>query len=454
MDYKWSAAKRKFINEEEVMAKKPDAIELLTAMHSEDDSTAIKAFVKLTRYDTMSIDEIPVFDFKEDMNDALPLFQEPFLKILSRYYAYSSQNNLSLELQGRTKYWFDQLSKENSPFEGRYQLENEVIKTATPDEISALEYWFLVNEENWELTFSAGRIIDKFYSFHWNQIIHDTSQLKHYLKKAALFERLGIIGNCNKYLKKFQFVDEKATSNLEYLAKTAQDADIVENARTASKGIKIIQESIIARRSDANYDTTINDLHQQYKKFANKPHEEYERPLDELIGFINFGQIGELILLLTKNDKLDEVYDFLERDFGFPVDLDDSGQVNDFLRLYKKLPYKDLCRHYLDQLGLHYKNADGSLDYQAIYEMLEFDVVDALSGGGGGHRETGVYLLIKLLEFKFKTTLGFPRKLCNGGGIYGCSSDDRATEWKKYLVKNKLAKPFTGIPQSISILGR
>ena len=93
-------------------------------------------------------DEIPVLDFKDDMNFSLPPFQDRFLRVLSRYHEYFSRNNVSLELRGRTKYWFDQLGKENSPFKERYELENEIIKSATPDEISALEYWFLVSEEN------------------------------------------------------------------------------------------------------------------------------------------------------------------------------------------------------------------------------------------------------------------------------------------------------------------
>ena len=453
-DYKWDEVEGRFVNQKASVAKKPAEVDLLTAMHSEDDSVAIKAFVKMTHYDTSKVDDAPILDFKDEMNDALPIFQDRFLQVLSRYTAYCSQNKLSLQLRGRTKFWFDQLAKGDLPFKQRYQLENEVIDRARVDEISALEYWFLVSEENWDLTFSAGRIIDKFYSFHWNEIIHDTAQLKHYLKKAALFDRLGIIGNCNKYMKKFQFIDDRARANLSLIGSTAKDRDLANNVTIARKGVKIIYEPITRKIWDANRDTLVTDLSKQYKKFMKKPHEDYENPLHELTALINYSQIAGFISLVRKEKRFDEVYDFLEGDFGIPVDVEDSIQVEEFLVLYKKLSHENLCRHYLHHLGINYKKPDGSLDYQAIYEMLEFDIVDALSGGGGGHRETGVYLLIKLLEFKFKTTLGFPKKLCNGEGIYGCSSDDRAREWINYLLTKKLAKPFTGMPLSISPLGR
>ena len=52
---KWSDDEGKFANEKEPLTKKPDAIKLLTAMHPEDDSIAIKAFVQLTQYDTTSV---------------------------------------------------------------------------------------------------------------------------------------------------------------------------------------------------------------------------------------------------------------------------------------------------------------------------------------------------------------------------------------------------------------
>ncbi len=452
-DYQWDVNKQKFINKRERIARKPSGIKLLTTMQSEDDSVAIRAFIKMTNIEPALVNQLPVDDFSDNMNSSLPIFQKNFLSVLSEYTRYCSQNKISLRLVGRIKDWFFQLAQEDMPFSKRYHLENEITAKATPYEISALEYWFLVSEENWEITFSAGRIIDKFYSFHWNLITHDTRQLKHYLKKAALFDRLGIIGNCNKYLKKFHITDDKVKANLAHIFSISKDKDVIQSAKKSSHEIKISYDPVINKVSNANYDTIVTDLRMEYIRLVEKPHEYYENPLDDLTALVEYSQIEDFLSWLKEKGKYDEVYDFLERDFGFPVEVKDTLQMREFLTLYKKVSYENICRYYLDKCGLNYKKPDGSLNYQAIYEILEFDVVDALAGGGGNHRETGVYLLIKVLEFEFNTTLGFPKKLCNGGGIYGCSSDERAREWMNYLLIKKLATPFVNLPWSISPLG-
>jgi hypothetical protein len=91
-----------------------------------------------------------------------------------------------------------------------------------------------------------------------------------------------------------------------------------------------------------------------------------------------------------------------------------------------------------DNIFLNYDN--NSLNYDKIYELIKYDVVVAFVGGGGGKRNNEVYALIKLLEIKYKTTLGYPQKLCNSQDSYACSSEDRATEWMQFLIDNKLLK--------------
>lgn len=450
-DYRWNSTAGKFLNVKERLEKTPRGIQLLHAMQSETDSVAMNAFITMAQSHPDSIKELPVEDFEEGMNYFLPTFKGRFIQVLSRYHLYCKENKISLILNARTRNWFNQLTREDLLFKERYQLENEIIVKATPDEISALEYWFLVNEQHWDLIYSAGRIVDKFYSFHWKQIAHNENQLRHYLKKAALFDRLGIIGNCNKYLRKFQHIDDLTGRHLPDIISSSKDPDIVQNAKMVLPGMKPGYSPITDKINNANYDTTIADLEKQLPVFLNKPHENYEHPLYDLISIIDYSQIAEFMSLVRQYKAYEEVYDFIERDFGFPVPLDDSNKVQKFLQLHRQLSYKDLCLYYLDELGLHYKKADGSLDYQSIYEILEFDIVDALAGGGGGRREEGVYLVIKLLEFEFHTTLGFPQKLCNSGGIYGCSADERAREWIGYLKEKQLVKPFE-MPLSVSNL--
>jgi hypothetical protein len=91
----------------------------------------------------------------------------------------------------------------------------------------------------------------------------------------------------------------------------------------------------------------------------------------------------------------------------------------------------------------------GNLNYTGVYDILKYNIIDAFVGGGGGKNDDGVYLTIKLLEIKFKTTLGFPKKRCNWQGMWGCDCTDRARAWRKFLTEKKLVLPDTE-PVSIS----
>jgi hypothetical protein len=132
----------------------------------------------------------------------------------------------------------------------------------------------------------------------------------------------------------------------------------------------------------------------------------------------------------------------MERDWGFFMvgDFDNKETRQEFIELYSKLSEYDLYSYYLDQAGINYKNSDNSLNYDKIYELIKYDVVVAFVGGGGGTKDNEVYSLIKLLELTFKTTLGFPHKLCNSNGMYGCDSDERVKAWMKYFEDKKLLK--------------
>jgi len=132
----------------------------------------------------------------------------------------------------------------------------------------------------------------------------------------------------------------------------------------------------------------------------------------------------------------------MERDWGFfMIDHFDSITTRTaFLKLYNSLTEYQLYAYYLDKAGIDYKNKDSSLNYDKIFELLKYDVVTAFVGGGGGKKDNEVYSLIKLLELTFKTTLGYPKKICNSANLYACDSQDRANEWMQYLIDHKLLR--------------
>jgi hypothetical protein len=446
-DYRWEEEQQQFVNTKESRLAKPKSLDEVPNLFSSNDTTAISAFVRLTNADTSVVDALPVNGQQERINDKLPLFLTNYLSVLTRYRRYCAKNGKSIVLAPRVKKWFAQLKNEALSFQARYTVENTMVKNLTPDEVTAVEYWFLVYAENWEMTYSAGRIIDKFYTFHWKEILNDTLQLKLYLKKAALFDRLGIIGNVNKYLQKFSPLPNKTRRYLQQLVTTEQDADIVQSANEVLQEKKIIYNLSTKSQRDKDKGCFVKNLEKAYRQTLQKD-DAFKSAFHQVIACIQYEQIGTVFKLLKRTKRLDKAYDFLHNDFGFPVDATNPGERNEFLRNYQRLSYAQMCEYYLVKLGIQFKDKNGNFDYKKISEILEFDVVDALSGGGGGRREDGVYLLIKLLEIKFGTTLGYPAKLCRGENIYVCHAFDRAWSWIHFLHKKGLAK---GLHTPVSI---
>lgn len=114
------------------------------------------------------------------------------------------------------------------PIEYCYRLEKEILSQLTLKDITAIEYWTVIYSE-WRprsLTSSTARIVPQFYAQHWNEITADTTQLKAYLKKAALFERLENLEQYHNYHVRFTNASPATLQTLTQLQ--TEDADIQE----------------------------------------------------------------------------------------------------------------------------------------------------------------------------------------------------------------------------------
>jgi len=100
---------------------------------------------------------------------------------------------------------------------------------------------------------------------------------------------------------------------------------------------------------------------------------------------------------------------------------------------------------------LDYKCKRDALDFNKIYDILQYDIVTPFVGASGGKRDDYVYGIIKLLEIEFHTRLKFHEKLNESQTFYTFSSAKRADAWKAYLLDNNIVKsnqvtapPFAG----------
>ncbi|MEO1623735.1 MAG: hypothetical protein AAFV25_01160 [Bacteroidota bacterium] len=173
-----------------------------------------------------------------------------------------------------------------------------------------------------------------------------------------------------------------------------------------------------------------------------------------ILAGVSYGELGEVALLLSDlsqgNGK--SPFDFLHKDFGLPIyQLDGVDALHEFIDKHKELSEYDFYFYYLRKFGVELMAADGkSLDYQKIYDMLQFDIVTPFVSRTGGKRDYFSYGIIKLLELKFNDRLGFHEKLNENQTFYRFSSAKRATAWRKYLLDRQLVNPSTSFPPSFS----
>lgn len=445
--FEWNENKKIFENSDIKILTIGKENSLFQLLGSKNDSLALDAFIQLTTCNHAKVSELANEYLQADLdhNYVLPTFPYEFLKQIVALTNYCDSNNIDFvgtkELQKKIL-----LLKSDLSFSERRKLEDTLIKIFTLDDITAFEYWALIYEQSWSLDYSAGRILDIFYSNHFFEILNNDKQLNLYLKKASLFDNLGIIGVCNNYLKKFTYLKEYGIERLN--TQQTFDAEIntqIERAKIICyQSIKIPND--IMKVNDTNQDFVINNLRQNIiaiKKI--KDLEKMEDSLTELLSKINYKQIGEAMKEI-EDIKFKEYewkkYSFLESDFGIFIydNFDTIKTRKEFLADYENFSEFNFYKNMLSKAGTNYFYNDNTLNYDKIFDVLKYNVVIAFVGGGGSRQDNEVYAVIKLLELTHKTTLGYPEKLCNSNGIYGCDSQDRANYWMQYLKENKLLK--------------
>lgn len=461
-NYLWDDEKSAFVLPSAAVRPPSPERALFELLGNKDNEIALAAFIELSHGDPATVVKIAgeYQDARIDHNRSiLPTFPYKFLMQLAPMTAYFREKGIDYRGSLEFQYKIEMLRPWSLDFKERYRLENELIDSLSLEDITALEYWTIIYGGGYQssLSYSAGRILDVFYSRHWKEMISSPLYLETYLRKAEWFDQLGIIGSCNNYLGKFAFASEETLQAISAL----QTSDLLIQKQVLR--IQELNQNRSPKRKtgqkqwDGNRDfPPIPDLEKKLKKLtgSSRKREDIEESLEEILAGITYEQIGIAMQGIEQFEfeQAWQKYSFLERDWGFfNYYFKDAADREDFLEQYNSLTEYELYAGMLDDAGIDYQKADGSLDYDKVYEMLKYDVVVAFIGGGGGKRDRQVYSLIKLLELNFETTLGYPRKFCNSANMYGCSSDDRAGDWMNYLEENKLLELPHDEPVSFSL---
>lgn len=134
-------------------------------------------------------------------------------------------------------------------------------------------------------------------------------------------------------------------------------------------------------------------------------------------------------------------YNFLNADFGLPIfGLDSEDVQRELIANHHRMTEYELYYFYLNRFGVEFTQPDGSLDFEKIYAILQYDIVIPFVGGGS-QRDYYVYGIIKLLELHFGTRLGFHEKLNENQTFFTYSSSKRAAAWMRFLEEKNLIEP-------------
>jgi hypothetical protein len=443
-DYQWDDSINSFSNNQLIPKPVAYEAELFEMLASNNDTLAQNAFIKLTKTDVKRVSDLSDQYRKADISEnyILPTFPFRFLKQLVQLTDYSTENDINFEGSNILKNQIE-LLKTDLTFKDRKILEDILVQYLTLEEITAFEYWSLIYEKSWSLTYSAGRILDKFYSKNWSKLTSNPKHLETYLLKAKLFQDLGIIGYCNNYLVKFQGSSQDIIASIQNINSTnLKVKDQIEKAITiAEKPIKFVTEE--KKNWKGNTPIDIKNFKTEYTKIIGKKQDstELEDDISFLLSQINYDQIGEALKAIENIPiRPYQKYSFISRDFGFSYvgNFEKTEIRNEFLKNYQKLTESELHAHYLEKAGVDIMNPNNKIDFDKVYEVLKYDVKKALAGGGGSTEDNVVYSVIKILEKTFETTLGYANKLCCSDNMYACNSQGSAMEWMNYLKINNL----------------
>ncbi|MPS66399.1 hypothetical protein [Chryseobacterium sp.] len=447
-NFVWDSSFNYFINKSLKSQKTDDLANLFEDLYNENDSIALNTFIKLSQSDVKRVNQLSTEkerNFLSRPNYVLPTFPFRFLSQLSRLTSYYKQNNIDFQGTKDLHTQIEKLSSELS-FRERREYENYLIDYLTLQDLIPLEYWSLIYEKRPELSKSVSRILDIYYTKNWDKILNDENQLTLYLKKSLLYSRIGINGNLNYYLFKFTGNGNDVIKFLDKIKSNDQDINFqVEKAKKIC--LENFDYPVAAKKKfDGNFDSQQVNLKTESEKLrlTAKDIDDFKHSILKLFSKIGYSQIPEALQVLENlnfNEKnYRNKYSLFERDFGFFMikNWKDKKVRDEFLSVYKSHTEKELYRYYLDLAGIDYKDQNGNINYDKVYEILKFDIVTPFTGSQELENEVGA--IIKLLELDQKTTLGYPNKLCNSAGIYICPPSGRAWEWRKYLKEKKLLK--------------
>ena len=242
-DYEWDDHFQRYLSKEERNEKTKNLEKLFRRLNSKNDSVAIASYVQLTEVDPHILERMlsKYRNILTKINPKIPSLKYNYLETLSQLVSLCRENDYTYNTDIKLNSLLADL-KIQTEQKQRYLLENKILEALNSKNISSVEYWAVLNSKSKVNTYSAGRILDIFYSRNWEKILNDHLLFRNYIKTALIFNNMDGAGSCKNYYKKFNLHDNKFKSNIQILKENTFDPILLEGL-----------EELIAKRENDEY---------------------------------------------------------------------------------------------------------------------------------------------------------------------------------------------------------
>ncbi|MFK8006953.1 MAG: hypothetical protein AB8H03_11300 [Saprospiraceae bacterium] len=328
-DFEWNQNYALYLNKHETLEKTENLEKHFRRLVSTNNEAAMESFQQLTvgaPTEVMNLSN-KYRQLLRTYNKTLPNIRHLYLEQLAALTDFCRNNDIDYEPGSRLRQKLDQL-RNDIPASERYDLENRIINSLEIQEVTAIEYYACLHENNSNFTFSIGRILDYFYSQHWEVVVQNDSQLRLYLKKAALYKRIGTIGSCNVYLNKLESKSRELNKRLNDLLEVEPDDDIIFLIELLSPKEEEVSNSDLQEFIDNPIDFSKNDIrvlpvasNENFQAIINQMKEETD--VKVLKKYLAYLRANPVIRAVPIYFQLIDNQTFITKKYNLPVNLCD-----------------------------------------------------------------------------------------------------------------------------------
>ena len=225
--FEWNDENNFFVNKNDRVNRLEEYETFFRRLNSKNDEAALAAYLSLTKGRSNEVIELlqKYRPLLRTINSKLPPIKAGYLEQFVALNSFCQKNQIHTELSPSLSAQLEQLAKTTIP-KDIYQLEATITEALHLDDLTALEMWAILRTKDRTTNMSVSRILDIFYSIHWEKIQNDAKQLRLFLKKAQLFKAIGASGICNSYLNKIDIENTALQEQLKDLLLVETDEGI------------------------------------------------------------------------------------------------------------------------------------------------------------------------------------------------------------------------------------